>query len=903
MKMLHTKMLFTTYFILFYGLVLITNQTALPKDKLSPQKSGNFIYGANYQVTVITDNVPDLSDIDRYLWSITSQFDTPQEKAINIWRWSQRLRKQTSNAVEDGTYVLDPIKLFNSYGHCNCGIISGLNNTFWTKMGWQSHYVQLGDHTVTETSWDDGKTWHMFDDSMSIYVFNQKGEVASVREIEKNPKLYLEHFAPECGTNPVKDINDSQGWRNASDRPVQYDRSLINGVDSFKAPNDIQEFNLLTRWGQRCTMNIRPNEQYTRYFTRLDEQHSDPKFFRLLPNGMDAEKKHGHGNFRANGQWEFFIDFAKPVSKKLVYTKSNLSWNQHGSFPAIHPMKADQPGEVVLKIDAANVITSAIIELQGVRHSNIDVMKLYVSRDGGRNWIDVRSVEHTGKLDSETFSFIDSVAGVTQYFIKIVMNSDNPKHVGLDTISVNTTTQLNRPALPKLTRGVNRVQARVGKPVETLFANLPIQNGKHKETVFKESNIDVNPKYNFYQAMLRPKDAGKPAYVIWRVDTPTPITDFSYGGNVTVYKNNQRVTLSHSWDGKTFVEDFEKTKPDFPRDQMVWLSINADDVPTNAHSVYLRYEFEGGAGSDAPGIQSAIYSVDHKAAFETYAPMEVTYCWTEHRHSGDVTRKHTELITSNQLEYNINVGGYRDPSMKWIRINQQDENASTQKSYGYSDGVDVGADAEPVWERYQWETNLALNQPYQLEGEQSDRNPDGNNDLTDGVVAPPDDYVSEKYMPTIVMFDQDVSPVVTIDLEQPQTVSAVRVYAGQPEVEAYNGYRFAYPDQIQVETSTDGKRWKFAGVVDHDQVFNPPADYVPWEHDDDPMFASLPAGGRLHYGYRILMNEPQQARYIRVSCTCRSGWGVLLSEIQVFDDVQVDTNFPPLVVLPNLQQD
>ncbi len=35
------------------------------------------------------------------------------------------MRKQTSNPIEGGQNVLDPIVLFNSFGHFNCGIVSG----------------------------------------------------------------------------------------------------------------------------------------------------------------------------------------------------------------------------------------------------------------------------------------------------------------------------------------------------------------------------------------------------------------------------------------------------------------------------------------------------------------------------------------------------------------------------------------------------------------------------------------------------------------------------------------------------------------------------------------------------------------------------------------------------------
>ncbi len=117
--------------------------------------------------------------------------------------------------------MLDPIQMFNSYGYCNCGIVSGVNNALWLCMGWKARYVQLGDHTVCECSWDGGKTWHMFDSSMSCYCFNDRGEVASVTEIEQNPRYYLENFAPECGTNPVTGPEDHQGWRCASDGPVR----------------------------------------------------------------------------------------------------------------------------------------------------------------------------------------------------------------------------------------------------------------------------------------------------------------------------------------------------------------------------------------------------------------------------------------------------------------------------------------------------------------------------------------------------------------------------------------------------------------------------------------------------------------------------------------------------------
>src|SRR5690242_4068297 len=85
----------------------------------------------DYNITLVTDAAPDFTDIDSYLRSITSQYDKPQDKAIAVWRWSQRLRKQTSFPEEEGHVVNDPIQFFGSYGYTMCGIISGIDNSLW----------------------------------------------------------------------------------------------------------------------------------------------------------------------------------------------------------------------------------------------------------------------------------------------------------------------------------------------------------------------------------------------------------------------------------------------------------------------------------------------------------------------------------------------------------------------------------------------------------------------------------------------------------------------------------------------------------------------------------------------------------------------------------------------------
>src|SRR5439155_18633335 len=131
-----------------------------------------------------------------------------------------------------------------------------------------------------------------------------------------------------------------------------------------------------------------------------------------------------------------------------------------------------------------------------------------------------------------------------------------------------------------------------------------------------------------------------------------------------------------------------------------------------------------------------------------------------------------------------------------------------------------------------------------LEGKQDAKNPDAAGDLTDGIIAPPDTYVSVKWMPTNVIFEKDVSPLVTLDLGADHEIAAVRVHAGQSP-----DFHLSYPDKITAETSNDGKSYSPAGSAEFKQVFEPPADYAPWELDQSLLYEDLPAGGRLAYAY------------------------------------------------------
>ena len=235
-----------------------------------------------HNIHLWTDSSPDLVSREDLLETLTSTWETDEEKALAIFRWMVRSHRQTHATREDGRPLFDTIRFYNSYANTYCGYMAGFLTAFADGMGgdWRHRYVELGDHTVAEVSWDAGATWHLLDTSMVVYVRKPDGGIASVDEIasatssllaaalgETGPvpgHLYMYHAAEECMSNPVHPaltaLDDPWGYRRACDQPIPYIRTLRNGADSYLSPNDIQTSFTHVRHGARHRLHLREGD-------------------------------------------------------------------------------------------------------------------------------------------------------------------------------------------------------------------------------------------------------------------------------------------------------------------------------------------------------------------------------------------------------------------------------------------------------------------------------------------------------------------------------------------------------------------------------------------------------------------------------------------------------------------
>jgi len=363
-----------------------------------------------HDIHLYTDSTPDYVSIEDFVATATSMWDDPEDEAIALWRWMVRSHLQTSATFEDGAPLWDPIQFYGSYPNTFCGYMAAFLTAFVETKGgdWRHRYVELSDHTVAEVSWDAGATWHMFDSSMVVYARRHDGAIASCADIASASScelsnfwgdptaeaghFYLYHAAAECMTNPPDpdqafDLAYPSGYRKASGNPVPFSRTLRNGADSYISGFTVQEDFTHIRSGWRNRLHLHPGHTYTRFWEPLG---SGPEYARLTSKGNDPNDSYYPANIRSNGYWGISPDFtAADVRGGWHQLTGLVHVNQDGGVgPTLRPGSGVNVADAVVKIDAANVLTSARVYLAGQRGSG-DRVTLDFSRDAGCTWTQV----------------------------------------------------------------------------------------------------------------------------------------------------------------------------------------------------------------------------------------------------------------------------------------------------------------------------------------------------------------------------------------------------------------------------------------------------------------------------------------------------------------------------------
>lgn len=827
---------------------------------------------------VVTDANPDYTDIGSLIHSVTANWPETKDKCWAMWYWNHIARRQTMPMSLHGCALTDPMRQFNDYGFTMCSTISGVNCGIWGAMGLNSRYWDISLHTVSEVEYDG--RYHMYDNSLSaIYTLCDGKTLAGVQDIGaegaceasggKREPGHIAKYHCLTATSP-------NGFLTGCDTQ----RSVAEEYRCFN-PAGLKYRHYFNDWslGHRYVLNLRDGEVYTRHYQRMDldspnkvaqtdkkEYSADPAYF--VPNkGKDPEAANPRYRIRGNGLRTWSPSLSADGLAKNAHTMSDVRATAAG----VEPAAAGKPGEVVFKVEGANVLTSLAIKCKLFRKSAADRASIAISTNNGLAWQEVFKAEATGE-SAIAAKLIGEVNGHYEVLVKVQLAGRSAAaDAQLRAISFDAITALNSKTQPSLRLGKNTVHVGAGEQTESIVFWPDLQADHYKPYVVEEKNVKTADKHPGYMGTMFAEKANEEAYVVFRLDAPRDITRLTYGGRLYNRVRDGHIDFLHSFDGgKTWTKAYSLTDTTPPWDVIHYEKV--EGIPAGTRSVLVKYLWNGrDAGAGSCSLYEVRMEVNHKPADAAPRPLAVTFTWKERQADyTTVSRSHTKLVHKLPATYTINVGGADHPIVESLKIAAVDKPSDVQQ--GYSDGKDVGGEKfQQRWVTYG--TNLAVGKPY-VSPVPSRNNWDAGDPegkiLTDGIVGSP--YVGGTAYKFGALWQTGDKPTVTVDLGKTSSCGAFAIQTGgYPFWDALKG---VVKDRVEVETSLDGQQFTSRGEFDFKLRWKDiPANHA-WP-DEETLCGP---------NYLLILDSPIEARYVRFKITPARILSV--SEVQVYDTVR-----------------
>src|SRR5262249_12792848 len=118
--------------------------------------------GVVSHIKVVSDKVPDVSNLEAWRKSFLKEGMTDQEKALAAWRSTVMFQHQDAPPREflhSEAVVQDPLKIFNVYGYSFCSVACSDMAALCRHAGLKVRGWAINGHSVPEIWWHGG--WHM----------------------------------------------------------------------------------------------------------------------------------------------------------------------------------------------------------------------------------------------------------------------------------------------------------------------------------------------------------------------------------------------------------------------------------------------------------------------------------------------------------------------------------------------------------------------------------------------------------------------------------------------------------------------------------------------------------------------------------------------------------------------
>jgi hypothetical protein len=266
---------------------------------------------------------------------------TDAEKARALW-WQEVQHR--FHFEGDNAELMDPVKVFNIYGHNTCGNDSICLAGLWKKAGLRVAPARLVGHCVTQAFYDG--RWHLMDgDMQSIYLLRDNLTVAGEQDLVRDHDL-IRRTHTQGILQPDRRAGDE--WESS----IYVFEGKVNG--DRNSPVDTS-----------MSMILRPGEALVWRWGHLD------------PVKFHGQRPPNPPELVCNGLWEYKPDFTRTSWRRGARSVEAIKDGQDGLSA-----EAGATGAIVWTIKSPYVIVGGHLEIEGTGVS------FAVSRDG-RSWTDV----------------------------------------------------------------------------------------------------------------------------------------------------------------------------------------------------------------------------------------------------------------------------------------------------------------------------------------------------------------------------------------------------------------------------------------------------------------------------------------------------------------------------------
>lgn len=596
-------------------------------------------------VKVLSDKVPDVSNVESWKKAFIKDGMTDQEKALAIWKTVGTFQHQDVPPAEYLTHediVYDPIKVFNVYGYAMCGNACSHVNSLARYLGYKARGWGMNHHSICEIFYDNA--WHHVDASLLCYFLKPDGSIAGVEDClaavgewyKKNPDCFdgkhgidAKLRAFERGDNrtawktkgpsliATAPTFDQRGWWPAGTHGWYSTMEVFDGSAGDGKPF-VYEYG--ASMGYQVNVQLRKGERLTRnWFNKglhvnmdgggtpgclKDEagflkKYDVPLFGSLAPGRV------------GNGTHEYDVPLAGGAFASGALQVENLAWGVAG--PAVQVKDPAQSGVLTFRMPSSYIYLGGEMTAKAAIGEG-GALTVSFSDNNGLDWREIAKFEKSGeqKLDLKPYVF-------RRYDYRVRFELKG-KGTGLDALHFTHDIQHSQRPLPAFDQGENKIAFSAG-PEEgtiTIEANTNLDH-KGKQVLY----TDFKPEVKGFAKPSPLLVGGPTATLTVPIATPNDMVRLRFGGYYRTWSDGDCWEFSVSFDdGKTFKKVGDGPGQQFGRNAHVTVS----EIPAGTRKALVRYT---GIQKGTNQLGQFRIDADYREPNGGFAPVKITYVWEE----------------------------------------------------------------------------------------------------------------------------------------------------------------------------------------------------------------------------------------------------------------------------------